>query len=487
MNPRLIRQILFVKAVESRPAENAILTAEQRQSATQNALDALRASEPASRQTLAAKQRYVLNLLSHRAQALAAALQQQAPSLSQRLQAGTGMPARWWVYAGAALAFMLGFTLDRIADPHQINLLSPPMLGILVWNLAVYLLLLVRPVLALVRKAPASAAPSRWLHVRSWSLPFKSQGGRRLPRQEAAIAQQFWTEWLAVSAPVWQARLALGLHLCAGALALGLLSSLWLTGLSTEYRVGWESTLLNAQQVQWVLNLLSWPAHALLATPLWSLPEVQWLGTWPVGTQAEGLRWLTIYTVLVLTVVALPRLLLAVWAGLRCRTRAQALRLPLSQAYFRDLIKDFNSDLCHLVVQPYSLQISQARQTRIEAFVHAQYGQAAHCHFLPPHAYGVDLQAGNDEREAGASDPDSTLYALLLNLAATPEKEAHGAALAHWRARYGGRAEVWVYCLDYAERLAAQGDGAARLAERKRLWAHFIEDAGLSPIFMEAP
>ena len=485
MNPSHIRQILLIQAVESQPLENGILTAEQQQAATQDALHALRATEAASRQSLAAKQQYVLALLSRRAQLLAAALGQQAPGLYQALSAGTAVPARWLLYAAAAVAFLLGFSLDRIADPHQINLLSPPLLGILLWNIAVYLWLLLRPLLTLVLPVKPARGQPWWLRLGAFWLPLQRKNRRRTNRKEAAIAQQFWMQWLRISAPLLRARFTLSLHIGAAALALGLLSSLWLTGLATEYRVGWESTLLNAQQVQSLLNLLSWPAHTVLATPLWSLPEVQWLGSWPTGTQAEGLRWLHIYTALIVAVVALPRLLLATWARVQWRVRASRLRLPLSEAYFRDLIKDFNSDLTHLIIQPYSLQISAQRQRSIEAFAHAQYGQAAHCHFLPAHAYGTELRPDENHHPQASFDADSTIYALLMNLAATPEKETHGVALAQWRARYEAGAEVWVYCLDYAQRLSAQTDGSQRVAERKHLWTHFIQEAGLSPIFME--
>ena len=60
---------------------------------------------------------------------------------------------RWIGVAIIALAFVAGVAIDRIGDGRQINLLAPPVLGVLAWNLAVYVLLLASPAAARGRRA----------------------------------------------------------------------------------------------------------------------------------------------------------------------------------------------------------------------------------------------------------------------------------------------------------------------------------------------
>ncbi len=38
-------------------------------------------------------------------------------------------------------ALLLGLAIDRISNAHRVDLLSPPLLTVLAWNLAVYLLI----------------------------------------------------------------------------------------------------------------------------------------------------------------------------------------------------------------------------------------------------------------------------------------------------------------------------------------------------------
>ena len=73
------------------------------------------------------------------------------------------------------LACVSGAAIDRIDNPHQVNMLSPPLLGVLAWNLAIYVVML----LALfLRRTPQPyfAALQRWLS----GLP--PPGRRTVPR-----------------------------------------------------------------------------------------------------------------------------------------------------------------------------------------------------------------------------------------------------------------------------------------------------------------
>lgn len=488
MNPSHIRQILLAKAIESLPQAERLISAEQQQAATNNALYALRAQESASRKNPIAKQRYLFDLFRARANMIVAELQQQSPQLGHLLATERHWLSRVLTLALPLLAFIMGFTLDRIADPHQINLLSQPLLAILIWNLLVYGLCLALPVSRKIMDKRKKMPNARPLWAKLWMFfnPIMMKGRKN----ERRVIQQFTSEWLHLSQPLILARIACCLHLCAAALALGLLCSLWITGLSTQYRVGWESTLLNAAQVKIVLDILSWPAHTLLGTNYWTLQEIQALQSWPEAINVQGLKWLQIYSALLLSFIVLPRIVLATWSLIVEQYRSKRLKLPLSDPYFRSLIKDFNSDAIALFIQPYSFELTEERIRQLNEFVNERFGKAAHCHFLTMQTYAdklnkheLDTATGNDTADA---DTGVTSYVFLVNLAATPEHEAHGQAIEQWLEYQSQKLEVWVYCIDFAQRYASDADGKMRIAERKRAWAHFLQTYALTPVFIES-
>ena len=44
-----------------------------------------------------------------------------------------------WIWAAAALGLVLGLSLDALGGARHINLLAPPLWGVVAWNLLVYL------------------------------------------------------------------------------------------------------------------------------------------------------------------------------------------------------------------------------------------------------------------------------------------------------------------------------------------------------------
>ncbi|HVJ60178.1 MAG TPA: hypothetical protein VM528_06430, partial [Burkholderiaceae bacterium] len=89
--------------------------------------------------------------LSHRAQWIIA----RAVS-SKAVGAPSPHAGGWtWIAAAAVLvAFAIGVASDAIGPAHRINILAPPLLALLAWNLAVY------AVLAL-RRVPGWRSPAR--------------------------------------------------------------------------------------------------------------------------------------------------------------------------------------------------------------------------------------------------------------------------------------------------------------------------------------
>lgn len=469
MNERQYRDVLLAKAIETAPAhEPPLLDAAQRQAATEQALFEQRGTVKAG------QERQLERLAVRRAEHLLTHAARQNPKIALLRNPGEQRVPWWWIIP--LLALVLGFASEKITEPHRLNLLTAPLLAILAWNLAMYAVMLARALMALRRgrRVPArGAAP--------WTQWWSRTSARLKDESLRGIYQRFLQDW----APYQQARqarrLQAMLHLSAAALALGVVLGLIVTGLFTEYRIGWESTWLGAPQVHLITNLLSWPAQALLGQPAWSLEQIALLQSWPAGQQQNGRQWIIAYSLLLVLVVVLPRLLLALWHSVRAASSARMLHLPLDTAYFQALARDFTSDATVIALYPFSLQMTAQRQAELQRYVREQFGAAAHLHVGPTLEYA---DAGNYFRQTVEARVPS-LSVLLFSLAATPEEEAHGAVLRQFEARVPGARAVWIYGQELAQRLGSDTSAQQRLAERRHLWQLFVQAHGQHAVFID--
>ncbi|MDB5859124.1 MAG: putative rane protein, partial [Ramlibacter sp.] len=241
---------------------------------------------------------------------------------------------RWLLWALPLFAALAAAVLDRIDNPQQVNMLSPPLIGVLAWNLAMYLLLLV-----------AAFAPDSWqgkgllalLQRRLAGLPVH---GRRTGRLRIDVSARFHQQWLQATSRqqlLWFKQL---LHLTAAGWAVGLAVSIILGGLVRQYRVGWESTLLDLGQVHAFLSVLFAPVVALLPFDAFSQADLQRMAFASNATigVAEARRWVWMFLALLALVVVVPRLLLASWAAWRRQRLDRAVGIDLRDPYYVDVL-----------------------------------------------------------------------------------------------------------------------------------------------------
>ena len=417
MNEGAAAEVLWLRAVES--GGSAHWSGEDRAWATRSALQAVGSDAPAEA------------FLAARARAGLSRLGPQAPALP-----------RWrtaWAWLVAALGLGLGLLVDHIGSTQRINLLAPPVWAVIAWNLAVYLLLLLpsRPPGALRR------ALARWI-------------SRAL--RQASVPQAFAADWALCSAPLQGARIALMLHLGAAALALGLLAGMYLRGLVLDYRVGWESTFLDAGQVQALLSLLLAPALALSGQ---TLPDIN---------APSAAPWIHLYALQVGLLVLLPRLLLALWAGWRAHRLQAHLPLPLDQPYFQQLLRQQQGGHTPLRVWPHAHTPDAAAQAALRELCARVFGNAAVLHWAPTVAYGneespADLPAAGTRRIA------------LFDLGATPEPESQGRLLQALGAPLA--------LVDESAFVQRFGADSPRRRERRQAWSALAADAGSAAVFVE--
>lgn len=473
------RDIVFAHALETAAPHEALPTAQRCIAITQECLHAQGNAKGSRRAAFE-------SFLQARAKRVIAAAQLPA-DIRALAQQGAGV-SRAMVLAVLLGAFALGFAGHAISDPHRVDLLSPALIGIVVWNLLVYVLLLALWLRSLIRRkktvvpllesgqglptvaGQAATVPGGWLQklqAQKWHVS-RSTGLRKM-------ALNFERNWWQINQRPRRAQWAMSIHLGAAMLALGALASLWLTGLTRAYQVGWESTFLSPAAVQACLNILFAPVQHWLGMAPWSLAEIKVLQGWSASDAAgAGQRWVQLYSWLLGLLVIAPRLGLALWQGIKVWWLSQHLTLPLQQAYFQKLQRDWAGRATALQVQPYSLDITPEREAALRSHVAQSYGAGAQLSLLPTLAYGAPLpDAANGDAQ----------QVLLLNLAATPEAEIHGALLAQVCNRWGVQTDVWLWTAEFR----ARNSGApARVREREQLWQDFVRSAGLNATLVPA-
>jgi hypothetical protein len=273
------------------------------------------------------------SVLASRADILLAIVQQRDSTLVTSLSSPLFSRGRGLV---PLLALVLGFSADRIANPHRVDLLSAPILVLLAWNLAVYAVLF-----ASMFRRPATASDSLLL---TWRLQAQSWGrflGRRTNASAAARASAtFLRLWQSATSALNTQRLTTLMHWSAAAWAFGIVLSLLGRGLFVAYGVGWESTWLDAETLHFVLKALFTPLVMLLSLDPFTLDDIARLqvGTGAGGDLADGRRWALMYAGLLVLVVIIPRLLLGGLAAVRALGLSKNIQINLEDPYFQRII-----------------------------------------------------------------------------------------------------------------------------------------------------
>jgi hypothetical protein len=438
MNEHTARDVILVQAIETADQKKEILSEDDRLYASRSARElaqwraADRKAEATGDDFLGQRAEQILKRLSERTPVFAGFIKRRHPLA----------PLSW---ALPLIALLLGAGLDRITDPHRVDLLSAPLLLIIGWNLLVYLGLLVWLFI-----------PTRPRVLRRFSVP------RKMPAVLSTALMNFMREWSQLSAKLTAARLSRTVHLSAATFAIGALVSLYARGLLSQYAAGWESTFLDAQ-VHGLLSTLFAPATALFHLQGFSLAEIEAL-RFPQTTAADGgARWVHLYAATMMLLVVAPRLLLAAFHGLRATRLARRFPLDLEQPYFRKLGEGMGTAQGGMLrVLPYSFTVDEERHRALAQIAVMLFGEQGRLMLRPSTSYGEDQQG------APRDDADVTITAALFNLTATPEQENHGAFLDDLVKTSPRGVAVLLDESAYLERM-----GPEHLAERTALWQQF--------------
>ncbi len=378
---------------------------------------------------------------------------------------------RWLLLAGAVAiaAFIVG---NVIGESRRINLLAPPVLGLLLWNGLVYALLLVA----------AGRGPSGWLAqaIDEARTRFSTRGvGAPL----IAARARFAAEWAVATRGVQQQRVAVVMHAAAALLAALVVASMYVFGLAFDFRAGWDSTWLDAEQVQRTLALVFTPATALSGLAVPGIDEMAKLRFAEGGEGERAGRWIHLYAITLALVVIVPRLLLAAWSAWRVRRVVRQLALPLDEPYFRALLRDGPALTRPVAVLPYSYALGAAQAQALPKALVDVFGPGVQ----PRLQATLPLGAEDDLSKHLPSDaaPD---VAALFAATATPERETHGAFVRALQNQLGRGVQLTVLVDESGlkQRTGQASDAELRLTQRRAAWQRMLHDLSLpAPRFVD--
>ena len=378
----------------------------------------------------------------------------------------------------ALIAFALGVAADTIGASQRIDLLAPPLWGVLLWNAVVYLLLLVWPVVRLVRrsrqpKRPLVRTMERLLRPRH-RLPRLSGGG------SATAVRAFAALWLERSRPLATLRAETALHAGAAALALGLIAGLYARGLVLDYRAVWESTFLDVGAAHSVVTTVFGPAARLSAI---ALPDEAGFAAMRFVhggsvTGAPAAPWIHLIALTLLGAVVVPRALLALACAALATARTRRFALPLDAPYFQRLLRLRKGGPARVSVHPYGSTPTPQATLGLRALLAASLGPRLEVRFAPPVAFGAEDDA------PPSVDPDCTHAIALFELGATPEAENQGRFVHALRAAVpkGAMVAAVVDAAGFMRRFAGV---PGRADERREAWRAWGETLGLTAVVVD--
>ena len=481
--------VLLIKAVEETDPTHALLPLADREQATR---ETLREAGLSSADFESARPgRRHARALAERSRRLASGLDQRYPVLRSLLER-----VRWPVWLTVLLllgALVSGMLLSALQEARRINILAFPFLGVIAWNLCVYLVLgaaWLRRISGLVGRAvmPARGHGLAAVAGQAVARPLRAIA-RRSGEVHAGLgraAEAFVAEWARLSPPIIGARARRLLHLCSAAVALGLIAGLYFRGIVFRYEAGWESTFLGPSQVRDVLSVVYGPAARWSGVALPASTEavaaLRWDGA---GGGGDAASWIHLIAITLGLYVVIPRTALAVGGWLAELRSTYFSGIPPSLAgYARRVFGAAGRGLrsAVVVVRAYAYEPPAGTLGALQTMLARHLATPVRLATQPLLRYGEEARSGSPV--ADAASPLADAHVLLFSLGATPENENHGLVISAvrdqvQRARPARELLIVVDEAPYAARLGADESYERRLDERRQLWRRFLAGYGL--------
>ena len=485
MHPRELRTVLLIQAIEETDRAGEVISLADRADASRAVIR--ESSKLSEAQPSAVLSRQSQAFLIKRSQRLLDRLRLRSPAVMHVLALAGGLT--WLGRFVLVAAFAVGVSLSALDGSRRINILAFPLIGLIAWNLFVYVLLLVTWIRTRGRTAAAAfwsaSVYERWIASRIESLM------RHSTRYNVPLTtglRRFAAEWGALTQPMVFLRAKRLLHLAAALMAIGLIVGLYFRGIALRYEAGWESTFLGPQSAYVLIAALYEPACALSGISHGTLGDISALRWTATGGGGEAASWIHLIAITAALYIVLPRLLAATAASFGLWRLSRQLPVPASLlGYARTLIMGVGRGTTGETasVVPYAYEPKPPSIAGLESLLAATLGANLKVQVREPIKYGAEETVAT--RLAATS---ATWHVILMTLASTPEVENHGACLTAWRdwlAKNATSAPLLIVLDEgpYAARMRGEAAFEQRVQERRKLWREFVAGYGLRAVFAD--
>jgi hypothetical protein len=376
---------------------------------------------------------------------------------------------KWLIVLPVVLAFVLGIAADSLTSGGKIQLLSLPLLALLVWNLAVYGWIVFR------KFRPAKEShPDNW--IGEWLAQRLDQIRQLLDGEGkddtwSALRLRFIGIWTERNRERHLNLLLAVFHGAAIAVVVGMVAGMYVRGLGFEYRAGWGSTFLSAESLYRFLVIVLGPSSAMINVPIPDPDALRELA-WSVNPKGgDAAPWIHLYAETCFSYVLLPRACLAFrawrrWSRFEWEIESNSDQEPVEIA----------ADAKRVCVIPFNVSLDSAMRELLRSTLADESG--------PPNVEFREAVEYDSVRDYFAdlkfqSDAPPASLAVTFSLGATPEKEIHGDVVERCQS-LARRSEASVsILLEASGFLRRFGDDEERFAARLKNWTRFSEEYGL--------
>jgi hypothetical protein len=481
MNERALRTIMLVQAIEESDRTGEVLPLADRAQATKDAgRDRMNVREAAGLTLSPPAEQFLVR----RSERLAEYLQTRSPVLRNVMALADGIS---WLGRGLlVVALISGLSLSALDGSRQINILAFPLLGLILWNLAVYVYMIAN----WVRRHSGRLGSLPWLpvfyeRIISWRAGTLLKRSSQFNAPLAEGLRRFSVAWTSIARPLLILRARRLFHLSAALVAIGLITGMYVRGVLLRYDAGWESTFLAPSHVRILLKIFYGPASALTGIALPQTDAEVEVLRWDTPDRAgDAAPWIHLIAVTALLYIVLPRLLAALVSTTSLWWMSRNLAAPSSLVpYTRTALTAVGATVQEIAsVTPYAYDPPRESIEGLERQLSAGLGGSVTLDLRDPVQYGEE-QTFTDRLAHGAPRV-ADWNVLLMNLASTPEPENHGLVISGLRdglMRSDNSAPLLVVVDEaiYASRMAGDASFEARLEDRRRLWRDFVAGYGI--------
>lgn len=367
------------------------------------------------------------------------------------------------------LAFVSGIlTNEFTVSGNKINLLSPPLLAVIAWNIIVYIWIILA---FFFNRTRTPSGPIR-KGIAKLLLYLQTRVGR-----SSRVLVSFYSQWAPEEQSLLRYRVAEILHFSAMLFGLGLIASIGIHGWGTAYTVGWESTWLSnsPSAVLTFINLFYGliPFNPDLFNHL--TPQAVESMRFGAGPGESAAPWLLQLFYILSAVVILPRATLGFFACSRACYIKNHFPIDRESVYYSNILRQWRGKTMLIHVIPFSYPLTEKVKEGMQTLAGELHPENSKCIFSPAAHEDTKLPdfEGGEQVEAVA----------LFAMTSTPEAEVQGNFLNELKKKAQSSDALLRVIVDTSGFMARFANTPQRINERKKNWSDFLSSYGVSFAF----